>query len=478
MTTTTSTTSASSQLATALGGGTGIDMAALADNLAAAQFAAKTDRLSALSDKLDKEISSAGSIKSMLVNLSASLGERVRTGDLSAQPQVANAAVAKASLSGAARPSGTYSLEVTALATAQTLASGAFAASTSPVGSGTLTLRFGTVSGGTFAEDTAHAAASITVPAGATLAEVASAINGANAGVTAYVANTANGAQLVLKGQTGAANGFVLEASETPGDPGLAALAWSPAGDAGRLKANASNAQFKLDGLAMTSASNSVTDAVPGLNLTLTGTNTGAPTQISFADPSSAITSALQELVSAFNEVATALHDATDPKSGDLSQDPGARALQRALAQFGSLEIMPNASGTEPKTLAEIGLATQRDGSFRLDTGRLNAVLKANPTGVADMFTNGLYGVFSSFDAMVRRATTTTDPGSLGASIARYTKAKTKAGEDKSALATKQETLRAQLVSRFAKMNAGVGTSKSTLTFLQNQIAAWNASRN
>ncbi len=481
-TTSSVTTTATSQLVTALGGGTGIDMAALAQNLAAAQFAAKADRLTSQSNKLDREISSASAIKSMLVNLSASLGERVRNGDLSPQPVVANSAVAKGTLSGAARPKGSYSLEVTALAAAQTLTSPAFAAPASAVGSGTLTLRFGTVAGASFTEDTAHAATNITIPPGATLADVASAINaasaaasaGANAGVSAYVARTASGAQLVLKGQTGAANGFVLDASETPGDPGLAALAWDPAGDALRLKAGASDAAYKIDGLAMTSPGNAITDAIPGLNLSLTATNAGAPTQITFADPASGITAAMQELVSALNELSASVKTAADPKSGDLGQDPGARALQHALAQFGSQVIMPAATGNEPKTLTEIGLATQRDGSFRLDGVRLTAALKADRAGVSAMFTNGLYGVFASFDAIARGAAAASNPGSLGGSIARYTTLKTKTAEDQTALTAKQETLRSQLVSRFAKLNAGVGASRSTLSFLQNQIAAWN----
>lgn len=475
MATTSSTSSATSQLVTALGGGTGVDMVALAENLAAAQFAAKTDRLASQSTRLEANISAASSLKSMLVNLSASLGDRVRNGDLSPQPMLANSAVAKATLSGAARPRGTYSLEVTALATSQTLASPAFAASTTPVGAGSLTLRFGTVAGTGFTEDTAHAAVTVNIASGATLADVASAINGAQAGVTAYIAQTTSGAQLVLKGQEGAANGFVLEATETPGEEGLAALAWTPAGDATRLKASAGNAAFKIDGLSMTAPSNTVSNAIPGLDLKLTATNTGSPTQISFADPAAAITSAMQDLVSAFNEVVTALNQATNPQTGELSQDIGARGLKRSLAQFGTQVIMPGATGTEPRTLAELGLSTQRDGSFKLDGARLTAVLKADPQGVAAMFTNGLYGVYASFDALARKASSTSDPGSLGGSITRYTAQATKVKADQSTLSERQEELRSQLVNRFAKMNANVGVSKSTLSFLKNQIDAWNS---
>lgn len=480
MTTTTSTTSsATSSLVAALGGGSGIDMTALANNLAVAQFAGKTDRLTTQSDTLDKQISAASSLKSMLATLSSSLGDRVRTGDLSPQPQVANTSVASGTLSGTTRPTGTYSLEVTHLASTQTLASPPFAASTSTVGSGTLTIRFGTVGASSFTEDPAHTAVDIAIPAGATLAETAVAINGANAGVTAYVANTADGAKLVFKGKEGAANGFVVEATEDPADPGLAALAWEPVtGAPAQLLAGSSDAAFKIDGLAMTAKSNTVSEAVPGLNLTLTGTNIGSPTNITFADTSSAITTTMQDLVSVLNEVVAELTTATNPQTGDLARDGGAQALKRTLSALGTTVVMPNAPEGTPRTLGDLGLSVQRDGTFTLDTTRLAATLKANPQAAGAMFTNGLYGVYGTIDGIVRKATTASDPGSLAGSIARYTSQKTTVTADKSKLADQQETLRTTLVARFATADSRIGASKSTLSFLQNQIAAWNKSTN
>ncbi|MGE3692415.1 MAG: flagellar cap protein FliD N-terminal domain-containing protein [Novosphingobium sp.] len=234
-----STSSATQSIITALGAGSGIDMAALASNLATAQFAARSDRLQAKSDTLDAQISAATNLKSMVSTLAQSIGTRIRQGDLSPQPQVANGSVARASLSVSAGQTGTYSLEVTELATAQTLASPAstYTAATDLTGSGTLTLRFGTIDAGVFTEDTGHTALAIDIPAGSTLADVAGRINGARAGVTAYVATTTEGARLVIKGSEGAANAFIVEASETASDEGLANLAWTPAGDASRLLA-------------------------------------------------------------------------------------------------------------------------------------------------------------------------------------------------------------------------------------------------
>lgn len=473
------TTSATSSIITALGGGSGIDMAALARNLSEAQFASRTARLTTRSETLDRQISAASDLRSMLLSLATSLGDRVRTGDLSPQPTLANAAVAKASLSGVGTPKGSYTLEVTALAQAQSIASPAFVSSTTAVGAGTLTLRFGTVTGAAFSEDTARTPVDITIASGATLADVASAINGANAGVSAYVANTTEGAKLVLKGADGAANGFILQAAETPGEEGLAPLAWEPATAATvRMLAGASDAAFRFDGLTMTAQGNTVTDVIPGLNLTLTGTNTGAPTRISFADPGAAITSTMTDLMAALNEVMSALNTATAAQGGDLARDPGAQALKRAMGALAGSIVMPGAAEGTPRTLSDLGLTTQRDGTFILDTKRLSATLKAAPDAAAAMFTNGLFGVYASIDALSRSASKTGNPSSLAGSITRYTTQKTQITAETTKAAEAQEKLRASLAARFAVTDSRVSTSRATLSFLQNQIAAWNASEN
>jgi len=468
------TTSATSSIIATLGVGSGIDFAAMATNLAQAQFAARTDRLTNQAETLERQISAASALKSSILQLAASVGDRVRGGDLSTQPTIANASVAAVSR-GTASNTASYTLEVTTLAAAQTLTTPPYAAATSPTGSGTLTLRFGTVAGAGFTPDPAQAAVDITVPSGATLADVAGLINGANAGVTAYVANGANGAQLVLKGKEGAVNGFVLEAAETVGEEGLAALAWTPAAAPERLLASAGNAAYKLDGVAMTATSNTINDAAPGLNLKLTGTNPGAPTTIRFSDPAAAASTFMNDLVGALNELAGQLKAQTDPLSGDLARDSGARALRRALSQLAGSTVMPGAAAGEPKTLADLGLATNRDGTFRLDSARLSATLAASPEGAAAMFTTGLFGVFATFDKLSRRLTAPGDPGTLAGSLSRLSKQQRSLGDEASKLAEAQEKLRSRLTTQFAGVDSRVAASKSTLSFLQNQIDAWNA---
>ncbi len=272
----------------------------------------------------------------------------------------------------------------------------------------------------------------------------------------------------------------MVEATEAVGEPGLAALAWNPAagGDPARLLSTSADAQFKLDGLAMSSASNTTGTVAPGLSLKLTGTNVGAPTTISFSNPVENISSAMQDLVSALNEVTGDLRSATDPVSGDLSRDPGARALKRTFSELGGMVVMPNAAADAPRTLSDLGLAIERDGSFRLDTARLQATLDRDPAGAAAMFTAGLYGVYATFDKISRAASSTGDPGSIAGSIARYQKQSAQVSEDTSKLADQQERLRANLVSRFAKADTRISASQSTLSFLKSQIDAWNSQKN
>ncbi len=470
---------ATAALLTSLGAGSGIDMTALATNLANAQFATKIDRLASQSDTLDTQISAASTLKSAISNLSTSLGERVRSGDLSPQPLIANSSVAKLTSSGVPQSSSSYSLEVTSLATAQSVASKVVPANS--VADGSLTITFGTTSGGTFTADSTHTALDITVPAGSSLADVANAINAKGGGITAYVSNTTDGAKLVIKGATGEANGFKITATDTSGDM-LSKLAFDPAAPGtGQLLTSAGNANVKIDGLPVTSASNTLTDVMPGVTMTLTGTNTGSPTQVTFNDPGTAINTAMADLTSALNEIASQINELTESKTGALSRDSGALALKRTFQQLTSTIIMPNAPEGTPRTLSDLGISLQKDGTFLLDTTRLTKTLKESPQAAAAMFTNGVSGVYATISKISTNASlANTDTASYGAtlatSIARMLKAKTKLTEDQTKLTDQQTTVRQQMIARFSATDSAVGASKSTLSFLKNQIAAWNSS--
>jgi len=472
----TASTSATAQIVQTLGAGSGINTAQLAEQLAAAQFATRIDQLAARNEKLTAQISSASNLKSLMSTLSSSIGSLIRTGDLAVKPSISNANVATVS-KGTATGSGSYSLEVSSLANSQKLLTPAYTSATSTVGSGTLTLRFGTVSGTSFNADTTQDAVDIAIPSGATLTDVAAAINAAGTGVSAYVANGTSGAQIVLRGKEGATSGFQIEATETVGEEGLANLAWTPATVGTRLKSTATDAAFTLDGVDYTSKSNTANDVAPGLNLKLTATNIGNPATINFSDPSSGITTAMTDLVAALNEVASQLNAAMNKDSGDLNNDPGARALRTSLITLAGSTIMPNAATGAPATFSDLGLKTERDGTFSLDTARLAKTLQDSPDEAGAMWTTGLFGVYASIDKIARSASAVSGT-SLGSSITRYTALQKTLTEKTETLSTKQEDFRQRLVQRFASMDTRVSNSQSTLSFLKAQIDAWNGSDN
>lgn len=456
-------------------------MVKLAQDLAEARFMAQKNQLESRNDLLEAKISAASTLKNQLSQLSSALGDRIRNGDLAPTASVANASVARASVLAGGTAQGSYTLEVSQLAAAQTVASRGYGAATDLVGEGQLTITFGTIAGGPISPDPARPAVNISVSATDTLADVATKIRASGSGLNAYVAQTATGAKLVVKGADGAANAFEITASGpsasggTPAAGNIDYLAWDVASDAGRRTASARDAAFLFDGLPMTSGSNTVTGLPGGLSLTLTGTNPGLPTTIGFADKSSQISAVMGDFVTALNDIATSIRELADPESGDLGSDPGARALKRALAGLSTAVVMPGAAEGEPSTLADLGLAVNRDGTFRLDGARLQTTLASKPAAAAAMFTTGLFGVYATVDSLSRAVSTRSDPSSLGGSIERYTSQMERLDERLSRIAEQQDRLREQLTREFTWADRSVSSSQSTLSFIKNQIEAWNA---
>ena len=162
---------------------------------------------------------------------------------------------------------GTYTVNVTQLATAQTVTSTSFAdPSATVVGSGTLTIQLGTYDSNT---NTFTAASSSPVNVSVTsgsLNDIATAINAANAGVSANVTQDAAGYHLTLTSTaTGAANGFKVSVTDSDGTntdtAGLSQLAYDPTAAAGAGKnltqtQAAQDAAYTVNGVAATSASN------------------------------------------------------------------------------------------------------------------------------------------------------------------------------------------------------------------------------
>ncbi len=467
---------AGSSIIAAFGAGSGINFTQLADDIADATFLAQRTNLQSRNETLEAQISSASLLRNSLTGLASALGDRIRDGDISPRATIGDPSVVSVSTTSGLTPRGSYSLEVSQLADSQTLVSQSYGSGEDLVGEGTLRIRFGEVDGVSFTEDTGQTPLEIAIAADDTLEDVANAINAASDGaVSAYVAEGTGGAQLVLKGQEGAVNGFTLEGESSAASPSaiqgdLSYLSWTPATDTGELRQTAQNAEFELDTVAFSSASNTIADLPEGLTFELTSTNAGSPTDISFNTDNAAITSVMSDFVEALNEVATLLNEEAAALGGTLANDPGARALRRDLQTLTSETVIPNADADEPSTLADLGLSINQDGTFSLDTARLNATLAANPEATAAMFTTGAFGVFATFDSLARENTLSSDPGSLGGSLERYQDLIDTNNERLEDIAEDQEALRARLTSDFVAAEQRISSSQSTLDFLRLQF--------
>lgn len=475
-------TTPGSSIISALGAGSGIDFGKLASDLSTATFAVQrqsvTDRVAAL----EAQISAAGNLRSMVTSLASAIGSRLRTGDLAPRANLANPGLATVNLTPGISPRGSYTLEVTQLATRQRLVmpplgpAGATLSASDPVGEGSVTLRFGSIDAATFTADAARAPVTISMAAGESLTTLAGRITSASGGaVSAQVLTGTGGAQLVLTGAEGAANAFVVEASGTGALPDLA---WQPgAGGAVQVPSSARDALLLVNSVAMRSASNTVTGLPEGIGLQLTATNPGAPSNLTFTTDTSAIRSLMEDLVSALNEVVGEVNTLGNPLGGELGNDPGLRQLRSALGRLAGEVVMPGAAAGEPRTLADLGVALNRDGTFRFDAAALGQAISTNPRAVSEMFSTRAFGVFATVDRLARRASAVGDPGTLAGSVVRLQRQLQSTNDRAARIAEQQEALRERLTRSFTASERRVGASQATLAFIQQQVDLWTAQR-
>ncbi len=454
---------ATQALLTGLSAGSGVDTGTLVTSLVEAQFAARTAALKSKSDTLTAQISGISTIKSTLTGFSTALANLVKGGTLQTQPTSSNSSVLSATAITGAKLTGlSASVTVTRLATAQTARTTAAVASANraaSLGTGALTL---TVGSGT--------PVSIDIGDGG-IDAIAAGINASKSGVTASVVTDANGgAFLSVKGTTGTDNAFTLKGAD--GD----ALDIGGSATKTSLVSTAQNAKLTVDGIEVERSSNTISDLVDGVKLQLSGVST-VPVTLGSSTPTDTLTQAVNDVVATYNEVLAAITEQTDPITGNLRSDPAATSLLRSMKALSSKALVGGAVSGIPRTLSEIGVATNTDGTLRVDATLLAKQIAAYPDTVESMFspssTNAL-GLSATLTALTTSATSTLT--GLGASTVRYTAAEADVAKQQDKVTDQSAQLTTRLTQQYASMNARVSAYKSTQTFLTNQIAAWNKS--
>lgn len=485
------TTSATSSILTSLGAGSGVDTAGLVKSLVEAQFASKNKQLAKQESTLAAQISSVGRVQSGITGFAAGLKALVKGGSLVTQPTSSDASVLTASALPGAKLSGlSAQVEVTRLATAQIATTATpFASRTATIGTGTLTLTFGTATVANGAQTSFAAGSSLPLAiavdtAHQTLDGIAKAINAAATGVTASIVTDADGsARLTLKGPTGAAQAFTLSGDT----PALAALNVGIGESATTIGVAAGNAQLKVDGIAVERASNTVTDLIEGVKLDLATAAVGKPVTLGTSTPTDGIRQAVTDFVETYNQLQAVLKAETNASDGALRSDYNASGLSRALRGLTLTNLVTDAAAGAPTTLSAIGVTTNRDGTLAVDAARLTAALAKTPDAVEALFADGTgptgHGLAAALDAISTEAVEKkvvvggkTETLGLTGSAALYARQKAKVQDAEDQVAKDTAVYSERLTRQYAASDARIAAYKASQTQLQNQIDQWNKS--
>jgi flagellar capping protein FliD len=195
-----------SSIVNTLGAGSGIDVKSLAQSLVDAEKTPKKERIEAKITQSETRISGYSAIKFALSELKNAFSKLNDANEFASVKASNNQPSAFGVTTSSTAGTGSYSLEVSRIATEQRTASEVFATENTTLNGGqpfTLNLQIGNKISAIKVEPKDGNNLRAPKPA-----DVVSAINGANSGVTAQLLNTGSGFQIVLSGQTGAANSF------------------------------------------------------------------------------------------------------------------------------------------------------------------------------------------------------------------------------------------------------------------------------
>lgn len=308
-----------------------------------------------------------------------------------------------------------------------------------------------------------------------TPAGMVAAINAANIGISAQIVNTGNASapyRIMLTGATGASNAFSLSSRATDGNP-VANVDFES-----KLQ-SAEDAVLNVNGMAMTSSTNRITDAIAGTTLDLFTTTTGAA-NLDFSRDTSTVKTKIQALVTAYNDANSMLNVVSDPKSTVETYGAtlaGNSIVNSVRSQMRSLITSDSSSPSGGLTaLRDIGLSISKTGELELDSTKLENALQYKFDNVVTLLTSNRekqssYSVLPSGSAgeAVKKLTALLDTSAaLTTQSANLTTKITAYNKELAALDTRMAAILARYNKQFAAMESIVGQSKSLQTNLKS----------
>jgi flagellar hook-associated protein 2 len=295
-----------------------------------------------------------------------------------------DSSIATATADGKAAP-GTVTVQVNNLAGTSSWYSGYSASSSTGLSAGSFSLQVGS---GT--------ATDITVTSGETLTELASGINDQDLGVTANVITDANGARLsIVSDSSGSASNITIS------DSSLLEFTQAEQG---------TNASLTVDGISISSASNTVTGAVSGLTINLAGADANTTVTLTATPDTSTISSAINQFVTDYNTLIGEVNDQftySSTSEPPLAGDSTLEMLQNYLLGAGSYSASGNGSIS---TLGSLGISMNNDGTLTVDGTTLDDAIQNNYSEVQNFFEgSSLNGFSSSLNTQLQRLTDSSD---------------------------------------------------------------------
>lgn len=451
---------------TATGIGSGLDIQGLVSQIMQVERQPLT-RLQQKRTQYENQISAFGQIKSALSELQSALEALQNPDTFSA----AKASVASnADFTATAQPgaaAGIYELSVQQLARQQRVATSA-TTQFDPSGGGTLDI---TVGGNTVP---------LTIAAGTTLQQLRDQINEANAGVTATIINNGSVDQLVISSsETGTANAFTLT--------GTGALAGLSFNDPNALSTNSSDtlyrvqsaqdAQLTVNGIAITRGSNTLTDVIDNVTLTLTGESNTTQSLTVDRDLDPAKT-AIQNLADAYNNVMDQIdtlsgYDETNKTFGDLYGDSSLRGLRNQLRQVLGQEVTGLGNFSR---LLDFGVEFDVTGRMTIDDSKLTNALNSDWASVANFFagSGSTEGLAAKGISLVD--TYTESSGLIDLRIKGLQQSVKLLDNQQLLLEDRLARIEAMYLRQFNAMDALVGQMNVTGTYLAQQLAQLSGS--
>jgi flagellar hook-associated protein 2 len=338
---------------------------------ASAKFQAPANTLLAQEKPVQDQISALGKVQGVLSSLQSAFAGLADVQTLAQRSVTVSPSGAVKATAANDAAAGSYNLSNIHLAESENLLSTGFPSTGAGLGAGALAIQVG---GGP--------ALTVTVgPGQDNLTGIANAINQANAGVQATILYDGSSYHLALNSTaTGKTHAFTVS-----GSGGLAGFTYAPGASGLTEVQAAANASFSINGLAVTSGSNTVSSVVPGLTLTLAASGSAT---VTVQQDITALDKAANAVVSALNNVLTTISQygsySLSSGAGPLFGDIGVQVLRTDLLDAVTEPAVGGSAPNSPyASLSAVGFTVNSDGTVSLDDAAFQSAAESNYTAVA-----------------------------------------------------------------------------------------------